>query len=606
MHGRSSATHADELLASLGGWLAALVASQVRAPSERARHVTAFAWLIGSGLAAAVASPLLIATGASVLVSAVPTIAAGLLLAAAGLLAATGRLDLITAALSLVAGLCVTAVAGLTGGVQSPLLLVLMIAPLECWLGGSRRLAAASLAGIVAAAAAAAALHGLTPEPAMSLSVTAAITCLTLLGYAGSLVARLRRSGGSAALHEDQDACEAAAVEDVAGLAVLRFDSAGNLRAASHPARAMLGLRTEVSLPRFVELVHVTDRIAYLTAMSELRSDKDAATLTLRVRDGLEADGRMRNVEARLRAVRDGEGRLAAIVLVLNDIGDRLREDTVLETALEAASRASFAKSQFLAAVSHELRTPLNAIIGFSDILDQEFFGGFESPKQKEYVGLIRQSGEHLLSVVNGILDISKIEAGRYELQPESFDMADVMEATAEMMRAQAETKGLRLDVRPYRGSQPIVADRRACHQMLLNLLSNAVKFTDRGIVTLESRVEGSTMILSVSDTGIGIAAEEIGKLGQPFTQVSSGLARRYNGTGLGLSLVKAFAELHRGSMAIASEPRVGTMVTVRLPLDCMQVAEDSPNLKENVVALTDARTKKSPDSPQLATRRSA
>jgi signal transduction histidine kinase len=271
--------------------------------------------------------------------------------------------------------------------------------------------------------------------------------------------------------------------------------------------------------------------------------------------------------------------------------------EDALAGALARANESSAAKTQFLAAVSHELRTPLNAIIGFSDILHQEFFGGFETPRQKEYVGLIRESGEHLLSIVNTLLDVSKIEAGRYELCHEPFAVDDVLKAAGDTVRAEAERKGLRLDVR-MTGGIAVEADRRACHQMLLNLLSNAVKFTEDGVVSASASVREGMLELMVCDTGIGIAAPDLARLGRPFTQVSAGLARRYGGTGLGLSLVRGLAELHGGTLTLRSEPNFGTEAVVSIPLDCAHRSDEAPPETENIVALSHARPKANTDAP--------
>jgi cell cycle sensor histidine kinase DivJ len=346
-----------------------------------------------------------------------------------------------------------------------------------------------------------------------------------------------------------------------------------------------------------VELVHVGDRVTFLQALADARRTGVMTATEARLR---RADGR--HVLVRLRFCGSADGVHVALAFP----SEASSESQTLQSALDAANQSSAAKSQFLAAVSHELRTPLNAIIGFSDILDQEFFGGFESDRQKEYVGLIRQSGQHLLSVVNSLLDVSKIEAGRYELVAESFTLGDAMDLAADVVRDEAQRKGLRLDMRQGFRDAEIVADRRACHQILLNLLANALKFTEVGVVTLEARRTGQMVEFAVSDTGIGIAECDIERLGRPFVQVSSGTTRRYQGTGLGLSLVKGLAELHGGDMSIRSQPGVGTMVTVRLPAVYVDTADSTPTLKENVVALSDARTQTNLTPQTLEARRSA
>ena len=218
--------------------------------------------------------------------------------------------------------------------------------------------------------------------------------------------------------------------------------------------------------------------------------------------------------------------------------------------------------------VSHELRTPLNAIIGFSDMLEHEMFGPFADPRQKEYVGLIRESGNHLLAVVTSILDVSKIECGSYPIEPEPFRFRDAVDTCRSMMRLPAEAKSLTLDADIPAAIGQIVADRRAVQQMLINLMSNAVKFTPSGgTVTVGANRLGSRLHFWVSDTGIGISEEDLARLGQPFTQVRNDYTREYEGAGLGLSLVKGLVALHEGSMMVESAPGQGTMVTISLPV---------------------------------------
>jgi len=239
------------------------------------------------------------------------------------------------------------------------------------------------------------------------------------------------------------------------------------------------------------------------------------------------------------------------------------------QRAREQAQAANRAKDEFLATLSHELRTPLNAILGFSDILGGEYFGKLENNRQREYVGLIRQSGAHLLSVVNTMLDMSKIEAGRYELMLESFPIEDSIAACEAMLALQAKEKGLTLTSRVQRGLGEIVADQRALQQILINLVGNAIKFTDAGgAVTVDAALADGMLKLSVGDTGIGIASERLASLGQPFVQIQNDYTRRYAGTGLGLSLVKGLVALHGGSFSIASAPGEGTVITILIPFD--------------------------------------
>jgi cell cycle sensor histidine kinase DivJ len=216
--------------------------------------------------------------------------------------------------------------------------------------------------------------------------------------------------------------------------------------------------------------------------------------------------------------------------------------------------------------MSHELRTPLNAIMGFSDVMRQRIFGELPG-RYAEYADLIHDAGAHLLDLINDVLDMSKIEAARYELSIERMDAREPVQAALRLMRLQADDAGIQL-----RGGLPatplhIRADRRALKQITLNLVSNALKFTPKGgLVTVDLQSRVSVLELSVTDTGMGIAAEDLLRLGRPFEQAGDA-TQQSRGTGLGLSLVRAFAELHGGEMLIESRLGEGTAVTVRLPI---------------------------------------
>ena len=337
----------------------------------------------------------------------------------------------------------------------------------------------------------------------------------------------------------------------------------------------------------FAELVHVSDRIALMQAFDALRQGNEHSVAELRF-DTPVASRQTQFLHARidLTAERDPSGRLTAVIGQLRDVTEKeiLRKE-VARKAAEAES-ANDAKSRFLAAVSHELRTPLNAVLGFSDILAGEYFGKLENDRQREYVSLIRQSGAHLLSVVNTMLDMSKLEAGHYELMMEPFRISDAINTCEGMLGLQAKQKGLTLTSRIQRDMGEVVADQRAIQQVLINLAGNAIKFTESGgVVSMDAALEGGMLKLTVSDTGIGIAADKIALLGQPFMQVQNEYTRRYEGTGLGLALVKGLVELHGGTVTITSRPGEGTMVTILLPADGsgQKTGADRENAKEPV-----------------------
>ncbi len=232
------------------------------------------------------------------------------------------------------------------------------------------------------------------------------------------------------------------------------------------------------------------------------------------------------------------------------------------------AEEANQTKSKFLANMSHELRTPLNAIIGFSEIMESGMFGTLGSEKYQEYCHDILTSGHYLLEVINDILDMSKIEAGRMKLDMESLDLSKTLAESLRVVSGRAEDKKLVLDA-DIQGAISVVADRRAIKQIIVNLLSNAVKFTpDGGKVTVRGRVLKDSIMLMIADTGIGIAPHSLLRLGKPFEQVESQLTKTYHGSGLGLAIARSLTNLHGGSMRLRSQLGTGTVVYVSLPRD--------------------------------------
>ena len=237
------------------------------------------------------------------------------------------------------------------------------------------------------------------------------------------------------------------------------------------------------------------------------------------------------------------------------------------QQASETAESASRAKSEFLANMSHELRTPLNAIIGFSEIMEREMFGPLGHARYKEYSGDILSSGQHLLALINDILDMSKIEAGKLTLRPEALELPEIIEDVVRLIRTRAEAGGLilALDIPEL---PAVEADYRALKQILLNLLTNAVKFTPRGgrvEVAAKARIDGRVQV-SVTDTGIGIAEADLARLAKPFEQIESQHAKTQQGTGLGLALTKSLVEGHGGALEIKSRSGIGTTVSFSLP----------------------------------------
>jgi cell cycle sensor histidine kinase DivJ len=371
--------------------------------------------------------------------------------------------------------------------------------------------------------------------------------------------------------------------------------------------------------------VHVADRPAYLTALCDAATLRESRTVELRVRrDALELDsaGAFVWIEMRcwpfdrttLEDVGDCE-----VVAVMRDVTAKKDEEHALEEARATAERANGAKSRFLATMSHELRTPLNAIIGFSEMLREEGSLMIDAKKRHDYAHLINESGHHLLSVVNGILDMSKIESGNFEIMPEPVAPELVIAECCELLALRASQAGVDVVVRLADELPGIVADRRALLQIMLNLLSNALKFSNRGgQVTVTAAAESGQengkangqgnrheiggdggqepsraadhLVITVEDTGVGIGAEDLPRVGEPFFQARSSYDRRHDGTGLGVSIVKGLLALHGGWMDIESRAGKGTRVSVHLPFDCEGAHGNSAARAQVVPLVNEAR----------------
>jgi len=258
-------------------------------------------------------------------------------------------------------------------------------------------------------------------------------------------------------------------------------------------------------------------------------------------------------------------GNRKVLQAVIYDIADRKETEAELLQAKEAAEAGSLAKSEFLATMSHELRTPLNAVLGLSQLMRQEIFGTLNE-KQKEYITCIQSSGEHLLALINDILDLSKVEAGKEQLSFMPLDIQELCDSCLSLVREQAYEQGLKLSLHIDPQARICIADERRCKQMLLNLLSNAVKFTPVGEVSLVVRKMPEKISFTVKDTGIGIASEKLPLLFEPFRQLDSGLNRQFPGTGLGLALTRSLAWLHGGDVTVESTLGQGSEFTLHLP----------------------------------------
>lgn len=275
-----------------------------------------------------------------------------------------------------------------------------------------------------------------------------------------------------------------------------------------------------------------------------------------------------------------------ALLIGLQDITAKRKEAEALRDARDQATAASRSKSEFLANMSHELRTPLNAIIGFSEALERELFGPIGSPRYREYAEDIHDSGVHLLSLINDILDLSKIEAGHFKLHEDDTDLNHIIGAATRIVRHRAQQANIAIELSLPEPPIALVADERALKQVLINLVSNAVKFSpDGSLVRIEAHVRPDCLRISVIDEGVGMAPEDIPRAMTPFTQLDGSLSRAHEGTGLGLPLAKHLAELHGGKLRIESQVGAGTAVHVDLPLDRI-IGSDTDGTGEERAAL--------------------
>jgi cell cycle sensor histidine kinase DivJ len=459
--------------------------------------------------------------------------------------------------------------AALTGGVASPLIVWLALVPAEAALAGERP------AVLRATAAAAVSLAALAVLQAIGMLPVSRLPAGLWELYAVSLLCAVVQAGFIAAAAQDrQRAADRAAAE---GAAMYRFlaDNAmdlitrhgadGRIRFASPSARILLGVSPDTLIGAApAALVHPDDLKAIQAAFMEASYFARAASAEIRLR---RADGTFVWSEIRCRPAAPADGKAADIVAVTRDITERKHHEQALIEARDLAEQANRAKSAFLANMSHELRTPLNAIIGFSEVMTHEMFGAVGSPRYLEYSRLIHESGGHLLELINGILDMSKIEAGKLELSEEIFDLEETAAACVRFVRQPAERAGVVIRTAIAPGARLIFADRRAIKQILVNLLSNGVKFTPRGgEVRVLASLDSRGIEIAVSDSGVGISQQDLARLGRPFEQVEGEHVRSKEGTGLGLALVKALAAMHGGEAAIESALGIGTTVRVRLP----------------------------------------
>jgi len=473
-----------------------------------------------------------------------------------------------------------------TGGIVSFAAPWLVVIALEASLSASRRLIAATIAISLITAVA---LWLIVPAPqqvAFHQDWIALAGVVTASIYAGGIAlanSTFVREGDFAKLaSEARYKLLAQNMSDV----IARHGTDGGVTFLSPAVEQLAGVPASDLLGhKLSDRVHLADRPAFLTAISDASRSDQPVSLEFRLqRERFDGDQRAAPefiwVEMRSHAIDPGFAAPSyemarPVVSVFRDISRRKADALALDHARSDAERANDAKSKFLATVSHELRTPLNAIIGFSEMLAREEEMKLDAARRQDYARLIRDSGEHLLAVVNGILDMSRIEAGHFEIVTEPFAVRPLIENCRKMLSLRAEQAGIQLFADVAGDLPEINADPRAFRQVVINLVSNAIKFTEAGgKVDMTARSSGGMLELVVCDTGVGIPEADLARLGDPFFQGRSSYDRMYEGTGLGLSVVMGLVKLHGGTVEIESRLRKGTKVSVRLPLDCHSAAK--------------------------------
>lgn len=349
--------------------------------------------------------------------------------------------------------------------------------------------------------------------------------------------------------------------------AVIKFTADGNMLSATRLARNMFDITDEQIEHTSLDVLGLgaEQENALDAAFTKLYETGEQTSVSIDLPESLKTgkDAPSPNMEVTLLPQMDGS--VFAFTTDYSRISDKMLS---LTNAQISAKKEFDEKTLFFAGVSHELRTPLNAIIGFSDMMRSRLFGPLPG-KYAEYADMIHDSGQHMLDLVGDVLDMSKVEANKYELTYCEFDVADVVRSSMKMVRPSADAAELTLDANIEADIDLIIeADRRAVRQILLNLLSNAIKFTPKGgRITSSAHINGERIEMSVEDTGTGMTADDIAAVGAPFTQATNSNLVKLRSTGLGLSLVKNLVKLHGGDFTITSHPGVGTKALVSLPL---------------------------------------
>ncbi len=480
--------------------------------------------------------------------------------------------------------------ASFTGGLKSFLLPWLVIVPIEAALSGNKKIIVISSLGSLAALLALYIMGHYnwlyTQQITLNPELMVLFGVLTALLYGSAIALTVQNKHEEARHSIIEGETKYRLMADHATDLITVHDELGMVTFVSPAAQTIIGEKAETLLgPGMLQNIHVSDRPIYMTALSNCCNSTHSVNVEFRLKrvEHETETSQFVWVEMRCQSIANPKDPAKKqIISVTRDITPHKTQEIALLEARERAESANVAKTRFLANMSHELRTPLNAIIGFSDVLNMELYGKIQNEKYSDYARLINDAGTHLLSVVNNILDMSKIEVGKFTITPEVFKLEPLLTTCCDMIEPMANENSIHI-IQDYQAPQKeIYADSRAVKQMVLNLLSNAIKFSNTDTqITIRTACDENSLFIDVVDEGIGISPEDLPKLCNPFVQADSSYKREHEGVGLGLSVVKGLAELHNGSFKLESRLSMGTTVRVELPLKA-NIVDGTPE-KQNL-----------------------
>ncbi len=423
------------------------------------------------------------------------------------------------------------------------------------------------LSAVFAAAVFYAPKFGYAPEPIASLDQISWGQLAGIMATIAFMVGAMFFAASHEAEITDPGADIKSGFADAYPGAALKFAPDGTLIMASKAALPLFGLSKRdlgaLTLSDLSLADEDNEQVLQSAFIEAVARDETMTVLVSAPGDYQDGEAAQRSLEINLVPQSDG-----SVFAFAADHTENIAKLQTLETLQSSVQKEAAEKTLFFAGVSHELRTPLNAIIGFSDMMRSRLFGPLPG-KYAEYADLIHDSGQHMLDLIGDVLDMSKVEAGKYELHYGEFDIADVVRSSMKMVRPSADAAELILDAE-IEGSHDLIieADRKAVRQILLNLLSNSIKFTPKGgRIVVSAKIVADVLNLSVEDNGTGMSARDLEKVGTPFHQAKNAQQIDARGSGLGLSLVKNLVELHKGRYAMTSHPGAGTSVNIYLPV---------------------------------------